>query len=84
MSRPDDLYTNTVEDAEQFERYHTDYFPEDDYDPEWEDSYDYADIDWDDIMDLPIDDDGSSIGFPNGCNCSDPRCPCSGSKYGAP
>lgn len=63
-----DYYTNTVEDAAEFEAYFNSFPPDYDYDgpDSYYDDWDEEDPDYDT------------------CQCSDPCCPCSGSKIGVP
>lgn len=68
-----DERSNTVEDAADFERHFNSHILHDEGDePDWDE-----DGDWDD------DDDEDDDDYDR-CKCSDPCCPCSGSKRGVP
>lgn len=79
---PEDMFTNTVEDARKYEAWRMDNCPicEEDDNP-----YSEADPtdtfgDYDTYEEF--EDDGYE--FEDYCGCSDPCCPCDGAKYGTP
>lgn len=69
-----DTYSDTVEDAAAFEAHFN------------SDQEDYAEL-FNPLYDLDpedFDENFSDTDWDDDCKCSDPCCPCSGSKIGAP